>query len=111
LEEIISCYPSTFAALDFGPLCPIPGSLTFRYLLDPEFAKKRAEKFGLSVNVSYLESIKHKYLNQDLFDMDELINDFIHGCCPQITNKHVEEHLDRIKMLANKYSIVIGGGV
>jgi len=111
LEEIISRYPSAFVALDFGPLCPIPGSLSFRYLIDPEFAKARAEKFGLSVNLSYLESIQHKYLNQDLFDMDELVDDFIRGCCPKITTKHVDDHLKRIRTLAEKYSIVIGGGV
>lgn len=111
LEEIVSRYPSTFAALDFGPLCPIPGSLTFRYLIDPKFARSRAEKFGLSVDVSYLESIRHKYLDQDLLDMDELVDDFIHGCCPKITTKHVNDHLGRIRTLAKKHSIVIGGGV
>jgi hypothetical protein len=94
LEEIVSHYPSTFAALDFGPLCPIPGSLTFRYLTDPGFAKTRAERFGLSVDVSYLESVKHKYIDQDLLDMDELVEDFIRGCCPKITTKHVDEHLE-----------------
>ena len=111
LEDIVSCYPSTFAALDFGPLCPIPGSLTFRYLIDPEFAKQRAEKYGLSVDVSYLKSVQCKYLNQDLLDMDELVADFICGCCPKITAKHVEDHLGRIRLLAEKHSIVIGGGV
>ena len=111
LEKIVSHYPSTFVALDFGPLCPIPGSLTFRYLTDPEFAKLRAEKFGLSVNISYLKSIQHKYLNQDLLDMDELVDDFIHGCCPEITTNYVDDHFERIKMLAEKYSIVVGGGV
>ncbi|MBU0546531.1 hypothetical protein KKA13_04770 [Patescibacteria group bacterium] len=111
LEEIVSHYPSTFAALDFGPLCPIPGSLTFRYLIDPKFARARAEKYGLSVDVSYLESVQHKYLDQDLLNMDELVDDFIHGCCPNITTKHVDEHLGRIRALADKHSIVIGGGV
>ncbi len=111
LEEIISYYPYTFTALDFGALCPIPGSLTFRYLIDPEFAKSKADKHGLSVDVSYLNSIKHKYIDQDIFDMDELVNDFILGCCPQITVKHVDEHLERIKKLAEKNSIVVGGGV
>lgn len=98
-------------ALDFGPLCPIPGSLTFYYLIDPEFAKARAEKYGLSVNVSYLESIQHRYVDQDFLDMDELMNDFILGCCPKITTRHVDEHLERIRTLAGKHSIVVGGGV
>lgn len=106
-----SNYPSTFVALDFGPLCPIPGSLTFRYLIDPEFAKAKAEKYGLSVDISYLESVRYKYLDQDFLDMDELVDDFIHGCCPKITAKHVDDHLERIRTLAEKYSIVVDGGV
>lgn len=111
LKEIVSQYPTTFAALDFGPLCPIPGSLTFRYLLDPEFARAKAEKHGLSVDIGYLRSVQHKYLDQDLLDMNELVDDFIHGCCPRITTKDVDEHLGRIKSLAEKYKIVVGGGV
>lgn len=111
LEEIISLYPSTFAALDFGPLCPIPGSLTFHYLINPDFAKTRAAKFGLHVDTDYLESVKHKYIDQDIFDMDELVDDFIRGCCPKITIKQVDEHMERIRALAEKHSIVIGGGV
>lgn len=111
LEEIVSRYPSTFAALDFAPLCPIPGSLAFRYLTDPDFAKTRAEKFGLSVDVPYLESVRHKYRDQDLFDMDELKDDFIRGCCPKITTKYVDDYLERVRTIAEKFSIVAGGGV
>lgn len=111
LEDIISRYPSTFAALDFGPLCPIPGSMSFQYLADPEFAKSRAEKFGLSVDISYLESIKDKYLDQDLFDMEELTTDFILGCCPDLTVEYVDHYLERIRELAEQYAIVVGGGV
>jgi hypothetical protein len=111
LEEIVSRYHSTFAALDFAPLCPIPGSLAFRYLTDPDFAKARAEKFGLSVDIPYLESVRHKYRDQDLFDMDELKDDFIRGCCPKITIKYVDDYLERIKILTEKFSIVPGGGV
>lgn len=111
LEEILSCYPSTFAAIDFGPMYPIPGSPAFRYLIDPAFAKERAEKYGLSVNIPYLESVRYKYVDQDLIDMDELVDDFIHGCCPKITTKDVDDHLGRIRTLAEKYSIVAGGVV
>jgi len=111
LERIVSQYHSVFTALDFGPLCPIPGSLSFRYLIDPDFAKMRAEEYGLLVNVPYLNSIKHKYINQDLLNMDELVSDFVHGCCPETSLDQVNDYLERIRLLARKYSIVIGGGV
>ena len=105
LEKFVSFYPSVFAALEFGPLCPIPGSRSFRYLIDPKFARTQAEKHGLSVNVSYLESIRDKYIEQDIFDGEQLIIDFILGCCPQITIEYVKDYVKRIKKLAEKYSI------
>ncbi|WP_155370052.1 B12-binding domain-containing radical SAM protein [Catellatospora vulcania] len=111
LTRIVESHPKTFAALDFGPLCPIPGSQSFRYLTHPEHAESRAKEFGLRVDRDYLESVKEKYRTGDLFDMDELIKDFIRGCCPDITTDAVDEHVDQISALANKYEIVIGGGV
>jgi hypothetical protein len=111
LEEAISLYPTTFAELDFAPLCPIPGSKSFRYLKDPEFARRQAEKFGLSVNISYLQSMSSKYFDRDLLDMEDLAKDFILGCCPKISMDYLDEYLQRISLLANKYSIAIGGGV
>lgn len=111
LEEIVSAYPDTFAALDFGPLCPIPGSQSFRYLTHPETAKERAERYGLSVNMDFLESVKEKYRNNDCLEMDEMTGDFITGCCPTINATIVEEHLEKIRRLAEKHSIVVGGGV
>lgn len=111
LENIICRYSKTITALDFGPLRPIPGSLAFQYLTKPTFAKSRAEKFGLKVNIAYLESIKHKYIEQDLIDIRELTNDFILGCCPGVSIEYVDEYMDRIRTLARKHSIAIDGGV
>ena len=42
LQEVVDAHPTTFAALDFGPLCPIPGSQSFRYLTHPEVAEAKA---------------------------------------------------------------------
>ncbi len=111
LEEIVEAHPRTFAALDFGPLCPIPGSQSFSYLTNPEHAETRADSFGLRVDRDYLESRKNFYQNEDEFDMDELIHDFTRGCCPDISPDMVDHHIDRITALANKYDIVVGGGV
>ncbi|HEV2638162.1 MAG TPA: cobalamin B12-binding domain-containing protein [Actinocrinis sp.] len=111
LARIVNSHPKTFAALDFGPLCPIPGSQSFRYLTHPEYAEARAEKFGLRVNRDYLESRKEYYREADDFDMNELIEDFTIGCCPDITPKQVDDHIARITELADRYEIVVGGGV
>jgi hypothetical protein len=43
--------------------------------------------------------------------MDELVNDFIIGCCPETSIEQVNDYLKRIRLLAKKHSIVIGGGV
>lgn len=111
LAEIVSAHPNTFAALDFGPLCPIPGSQSFRYLTHPEYAKERADRYGLSVDMDRLRSTQDKYREGDCFEMDELVSDFVAGCCPAITQDIVDEHIEKIGALARKHSIVIGGGV
>jgi hypothetical protein len=111
LEEFVDAHPTTFAALDFGPLCPIPGSQSFRYLTDPETAEERASALGLRVNSSYLESVKEKYRSHDSFDMNEMIHDFIEGCCPDIGQSEVDDHMARITDLATRHNIVVGGGV
>lgn len=111
LRDIVDAYPKTFTALDFGPLCPIPGSQSFRYLTHPEHAEARAAQFGLRVDRGYLESVKQKYLFGDNFDMDELVRDFTLGCCPDISTDLVDEYIERISELANRHGIVIGGGV
>jgi hypothetical protein len=111
LREIVQAHPNTFAALDFGPLCPIPGSQSFRYLTNPEVAEYKAHELGLEVNRPFLDSIRDKYLTSDDFDMNEMVDDFIKGCCPQINHVDVVEHLSRITELADNYNIVVGGGV
>lgn len=111
LEKIVSTHPDTFAALDFGPLCPIPGSQSFRYLTNPEIAEVKAQDLGLRVNRPYLEIIKEKYRTNDCFDMNDMIHDFIEGCCPDIDQGVVDDHISRITDLANRYRIVVGGGV
>jgi anaerobic magnesium-protoporphyrin IX monomethyl ester cyclase len=111
LEQFVNAYPTAFAALDFGPLCPIPGSQSFLYFTNPEFAEKRANEFELNINKNYLLSIRDKYLYGDTFEMDELINDFIIGCCPDVSLDLIEMYMEKITVLAKKNNIVVGGGV
>jgi hypothetical protein len=111
LEASVEKYPKAFAALDFGPLCPIPGSQAFEYLRNPGFAAQKAVKFGLNINQTFLESVRDSYRTGDLFLMDKLIADFIAGCCPDINIGDVEHYMERTTKLALKHGIVVGGGV
>ena len=111
LASMVSDHPQTFAALDFGPLCPIPGSQSFRYLTHPDYAQARADKFHLRIDRDYLEANKEKYSGTDDFNMGELITDFVRGCCPDISQGTLDEYSGRLAKLCNKYGIVIGGGV
>ncbi|GAA2801330.1 hypothetical protein RMN57_08800 [Kitasatospora sp. CM 4170] len=111
LTRIVEEHPRTFAALDFGPLCPIPGSQSYRYLTHPDYAEARAAEFGLEVDRAYLESRMDFYRTADELDMDEMIRDFIAGCCPKVTQDLVDEYMSRMNALATKHGIVIGGGV
>ncbi|MDQ0993880.1 radical SAM protein [Streptomyces sp. V3I7] len=111
LTRIVEDHPTTFAALDFGPLCPIPGSQSYRYLTHPEHAEARAAEFGLEVDRAYLESRRDFYRTADELDMDEMIHDFVNGCCPHVTSGLVDEYVEKMGALATKHGIVIGGGV
>ncbi|MEO3777514.1 cobalamin-dependent protein [Micromonospora sp. B11E3] len=111
LTELVDNYPKTFAALDFGPLCPIPGSQSFRYLTHPEHAEQRAAEHGLRVDREFLESRKDFYRSNDDFDEDEMIEDFVRGCCPDITMDLVHEYLAATEDLANRHGIVTRVGM
>ncbi|MHB8087776.1 MAG: radical SAM protein [Anaerolineaceae bacterium] len=111
IRNQVAKYPRAFAALDFGPLCPLPGSRAFQYLVNPELAEERAAPYGLNVNKSYLNKMRKKYVGQDIMDINELIQDFVIGCCPDISMNIVNEYIQRITDLAVSHGIVVGGGV
>ncbi len=111
LTSVVEAGPAMFAALDFGPLCPIPGSLSYRYLTHPEYAESRARQFGLRVNREYLDSRRDFYRAADELDMDEMIRGFVLGCCPDISPGMVDEYIARTTELAVRHGIVVGGGV
>jgi len=111
LEVMVENHPDVFAALDFGPLCPLPGSQSFRYLQEPDFAEECASRHGLQVDRAYLESIKDNYIGTDLFGMNDLIGDFIRGCCPDISPELLDQYIAKTTALAEKHGIVVGGGV
>ena len=111
VKRQVEKHPNAFAALDFGPLCPIPGSQAFQYLLNPDLAEEKASRFELSVNKSYLTEMRDKYIGQDMMDIGELIQDFVRGCCPKISMELVNEHIQRITDIATSHGIVVGGGV
>lgn len=106
LTEMVESHPGTFAALDFGPLCPIPGSQSFRYLTHPEHAEQRATEHGLRVDREFLESRKDFYRSHDDFDEDEMIEDFVRGCCPDITMDLVDQYMTATEELADRHGIV-----
>lgn len=45
----VQAHSDTFAAFDFGPLCPIPGSQSFRYLTNLEVAEAKTQELGLRI--------------------------------------------------------------
>ena len=105
LKEFIEKYSLYFIELDFELLCPIPGSHAFSYLTVPGVAQKRAQELSIEVNNQYLMKMYDKYKEEDLFDPEELVNDFILSCCPDITIELAREYLNRIRDLVDKYHI------
>jgi len=105
MRQIIRQYPRLFMELDFELLCPIPGSPAFDYLRRPGVARARADALGLNVNDRYLDVLHSKYEGRDDADPDELANDFILGCCPDITVAMAHEYLHKVRQLAAEEGI------
>lgn len=105
LKNFVELYAPNFVELDFELLCPIPGSHAFSYLTVPGAAQKRAQELGVEVNNNYLSHLYEKYKEEDLFNPEELINDFIISCCPDINVDIAHEYLKRIRDLVDKYHI------
>ena len=100
MARIIKQYHGLFIELDFELLCPIPGSLAFDYFRLPGKARARADTLGLNVNDRYLDVLHSKYRDKDDLDPQELANDFILGCCPDISVDMAHEYLHKIRQLA-----------
>jgi len=99
MRQVLQQYPRMFVELDFELLCPIPGSLAFDYLRRPGMARARADALRVNVDDHRLEILHEKYAGQDELDPQELANDFIRGCCPDITVELAHEYLDRVRQL------------
>lgn len=105
MERVLRDYGPLFMELDFELLGPIPGSLAYDYLRRPGMARARANALGVNVNDSYLKTLHEKYRDQDELEPEELIRDFILGCCPDITIELAYEYLRRIRQLAAEQDI------
>ena len=105
MGRIIRQYAHLFMELDFELLSPIPGSLAFDYLRRPGMARARADALGLNVNDRHLEVLHAKYQDMDELEPEELIRDFILGCCPDITVDMAYEYLRKIRQLATEEGI------
>ena len=105
MERVLHEYSPLFMELDFELLGPIPGSLAFDYLRRPGMARARANALGLNVNDAHLALLHEKYRGQDELEPEELIRDFILGCCPDITVELAYDYLRRIRRLAAEQDI------
>ena len=105
LQRLLKKYAHLFMELDFELLDPIPGSLAFDYLRRPGMARARANQLGLNVNDRYLETLHEKYRDEDEFEVEELVKDFILGCCPDITVELAYDYLRKTERLAAEVGI------
>ena len=99
LRQVIRQYPNLFMELDFELLGPLPGSLAYEYLRKPGMARARADELGLNVNDRHLEVLHRKYADEDELIPQDMLHDFILGCCPDISMELAYEYLHRIRQL------------
>ncbi|MEO8304445.1 MAG: hypothetical protein ABI724_10020 [Betaproteobacteria bacterium] len=99
LGQVIRQYPNLFMELDFELLGPLPGSLAYDYLRRPGMARARADALGLNVDDRYLETLHRKYADEDELVPQDMLSDFILGCCPDITVEMAYDYLRKIRAL------------
>jgi radical SAM superfamily enzyme YgiQ (UPF0313 family) len=107
-NDLVREYQGLFVELDFEPYMPIPGSLSFDYMSDPALARSRAAKLGVGINEAYLTRIADRYRTADVFERDELVEDFILGCCPGVTPRMVDDYLSESRSIVEAWGIVGG---
>ncbi len=109
LKAILHSNREIFVAIEFGPLCPLPGSLDYEYLTCPNFAESTAEIFGLRVDKTKLQTFAEKYRNLDSPLVGDLTEDYIAGCCPDITLDDIEDFKHKLKEECSILGIPCGG--
>jgi radical SAM superfamily enzyme YgiQ (UPF0313 family) len=107
LDDCLQRYARTFMEITVNFLYPNPGSLAFDYLRTPASARDAAAKLGLEVDYEYLLSVRGKYADEDLIDTDELLDDFVRGCCPAITMEQALDHRRRVMELITDHGVTL----
>ena len=109
LTAILRSNTEIFVAIEFGPLCPLPGSFDYEYLTHPNLAESTAAKFGLRVDKAKLETLAEKYRDDDAPLVGALTEDYVAGCCPDISLDDIEEFKRRLKEECGELGIPCGG--
>lgn len=105
LRSMVESRRHLFIEIGFELLCPLPGSHSFEEMRNPKLARAHADSLGLQVNDRYLESVHSRYRGEDLFDAEDLVQDFIKGCCPGISLELAYEYLGKYRELVEQHEI------
>ncbi|HNU52301.1 MAG TPA: hypothetical protein PKJ98_15530 [Verrucomicrobiota bacterium] len=61
------------------------------------------------MNTRYLQRIAPKYRRDDLFNAEDLVQDYIRGCCPDIPVDLAYDYLRRTRELVEQHRITCEG--
>jgi len=105
LNDCLQRHAQAFMEITVNLLYPNPGSLAFDYLRMPSSAREAASRLGLEVDYDYLRSVQGKYAEEDMIDTDELLMDFMRGCCPAVTMEQAFDYRNRVSELVSSHGI------
>jgi len=106
LEQFIGRHSRVFSELLPDLLHPLPGSHAYEYLCTPGAAQSAADTLGLKIDNRYLAGIHDKYIGSDCPDPAEILQDFMRGCCPDISMDQAMHFIGKIQDLQARYGIV-----
>jgi anaerobic magnesium-protoporphyrin IX monomethyl ester cyclase len=92
-----------------SPLFPLVGSHAFRYMMDPDYAKSRADRFGLRIDHNALVAKSEFYRSEDELSFGQMLEDFVEACCPDISMQDLNEYLESLNRMAADYEVMVEG--
>jgi hypothetical protein len=107
LDDCLQRHAGAFMEITVNLLYPNPGSLAFDYLRTPASARAAAARLGLEVDYDYLLSVQGKYTEEDMIDTDELLRDFMRGCCPAVTMDQALDYRRRVTELISGHGVTL----
>jgi anaerobic magnesium-protoporphyrin IX monomethyl ester cyclase len=105
-NELVGDNRDTLAGASVEVLKPLPGSLDYRCMLDPQLAAQRAKSLGLPIADEHTRTeIARAWQECDVIDGPRIQADYAKGLMPALSMEQIQTTLSQMVKLANRYEM------